>query len=201
MIVIIDYGVGNIRSLYNALKRLDYPVTVSEQIKDINSSSGIILPGVGAYSAAMDNLNKMNLVDCIKENVEKGKPILGICLGMQLLYEKSYEDGETQGLGLLRGEIIRFDNRIKVPHMGWNKLVKGVDDEIGKDIHRDEYVYFVHSYYLKAKNEDEVVFYTDYGVSVPAVIRKNNIVGMQFHPEKSGTTGIKLLSNFGELIG
>ncbi len=200
MIVIIDYGVGNIRSLYNALKRLDYPVTVSDNIKDINSSSGIILPGVGAYSAAMDNLNKMNLIDCIKENAGKGKPILGICLGMQLLYEKSYEDGETKGLGLLRGEIIRFDNNIKVPHMGWNKLVKGADDGIGKDISADEYVYFVHSYYLKAKNEDEVVFYTNYGVSVPAVVRKNNIVGMQFHPEKSGTTGIKLLSNFGELI-
>lgn len=200
MIVIIDYGVGNIRSLYNALKRLGYSVTVSDKIQDINNGKAIILPGVGAFKGAMNNLNRLNLVDTIIENVHKGKPILGICLGMQLLFEKSYEDGESKGLGLLEGEIIRFSNDIKVPHMGWNNLIPGEKSSIGNDILEDEYVYFVHSYYLKTPNPKDVVFWTNYGADVPAVVQKDNIIGMQFHPEKSGETGIKLLSNFGELI-
>ncbi len=200
--VIIDYGVGNIRSLYNALMRLGYSVKVSNNIDEINSSNAIILPGVGAFKGAMDNLKKLNLVDTIKENANKGKPILGICLGMQLLFEKSYEDGETIGLGLLEGEIVKFDSDIKVPHMGWNNLIpgQGADSSIAKGITIDDFVYFVHSYYLKTQNPKQVVFSTDYGVNVPAVVKKDNIIGMQFHPEKSSNTGIKLLSNFGELI-
>ena len=200
MIVIIDYGVGNLRSVYNALTRLGFTVSVSDSPKDINDSRGIILPGVGAYRDAMKSLEDRGLVDCIKENVSEGKPILGICLGMQLLYEKSYEDGVWNGLGLLKGEIVRFDNSVKVPHMGWNKLYEGTADPIGSQVSNDEYVYFVHSYYLKTNNPKEVIFWTNYGVDVPAVVRQNNIIGMQFHPEKSGNTGLKLLKNFGELI-
>lgn len=200
MIVIIDYGVGNLRSVYNSLTRLGYPVSVSDKIEDINNSCGIILPGVGAFKDAMDNLEKRGLIDCIKHNAFEGKPILGICLGMQLLYENSYEDGIWKGLGILKGDIVRFQNNLKVPHMGWNKLHKGVTDDIGKQIGEDEYVYFVHSYYLKSQNRQEVVFWTNYGVEVPAVIRQKNIIGMQFHPEKSGNTGMKLLRNFGEMI-
>lgn len=200
MIVIIDYGVGNLRSVYNALTRLGFTVSVSDSPKDINDSRGIILPGVGAYRDAMKSLEDTGLVDCIKENVSEGKPILGICLGMQLLYEKSYEDGVWNGLGLLKGEIVRFDNSVKVPHMGWNKLYEGTADPIGSQVSNDEYVYFVHSYYLKTNNPKEVIFWTNYGVDVPAVVRQDNIIGMQFHPEKSGNTGLKLLKNFGELI-
>jgi len=200
MIAIIDYGVGNIKNVYKAFKSLDLDVVVTADKELINKSTTIILPGVGAFKDAMDNLKKYDLVDCIKENVEGGKLIFGICLGMQLLFEKSYEDGEWEGLGLLEGDIVRFNGDLKVPHMGWNKLIKAKEDAIAKNITEGEYVYFVHSYYLEAQNEEDVVFWTDYGVKVPAVVRKNNIVGMQFHPEKSGKTGMKLLQNIKEMI-
>lgn len=200
MIAIIDYDVGNIKNVYKAFKDLDLDVIVTADKELINKSSTIILPGVGAFKDAMDNLRKYDLVDCIKENVAAGKLIFGICLGMQLLFEKSYEDGEWEGLGLLKGDIVRFNGNLKVPHMGWNELIKTKDDELAKDIKDGEYVYFVHSYYLEAKNEDNVVFWTDYGTKVPAVVRQNNIIGMQFHPEKSGKTGMKLLRNIKEMI-
>ncbi|WP_432666890.1 imidazole glycerol phosphate synthase subunit HisH [Wukongibacter baidiensis] len=206
MIAIIDYEVGNIKNVYKAFKSLDLDVVVTADKEVINKSSTIILPGVGAFKDAMDNLKKYDLVDCIKENVRSGKLIFGICLGMQLLFENGYEDGQWEGLGLLEGDIVRFEgdlfeSDLKVPHMGWNGLIKAREDEIAKDITEGEYVYFVHSYYLKPGNEEDVVFWTDYGVRVPAVVRKNNIVGMQFHPEKSGKTGMKLLENIKEMIG
>lgn len=200
MIAIIDYGVGNIKNVYKAFKSLDLDVVVTADKEIINKSSTIILPGVGAFKDAMDNLKKYDLVDCIKENVEGGKLIFGICLGMQLLFEKSYEDGEWEGLGLLKGDIVRFNGDLKVPHMGWNELIKAKEDAITKNITEGEYVYFVHSYYLEAENEEDVVFWTDYGAKVPAVVRRDNIVGMQFHPEKSGKTGMKLLQNIKEMI-
>ncbi|WP_432403783.1 imidazole glycerol phosphate synthase subunit HisH [Wukongibacter sp. M2B1] len=201
MIAIIDYEVGNIKNVYKAFKSLDLDVVVTSDKEVINQSSTIILPGVGAFKDAIDNLKKYDLVDCIKENVRDGKLIFGICLGMQLLFERSYEDGQWEGLGLLEGDIVRFEGDLKVPHMGWNNLIKAREDEIARDITEGEYVYFVHSYYLKPKNEEDVVFWADYGARVPAVVRKNNIVGMQFHPEKSGKTGMKLLENIKEMIG
>ncbi len=200
MISIIDYGVGNIKNVYKAFTNLGLDVVVTPDKELINKSSAIILPGVGAFKDAVDNLKKYDLVDCIKENVGRGKLIFGICLGMQLLFDKSYEDGEWDGLGLLGGEIVRFSEKLKVPHMGWNRLIKAKDDEIGRNIKEGEYVYFVHSYYLKPSNKEDVIFWTDYGVKVPAIVRKNNIIGMQFHPEKSGKTGLKLLSNIKEMI-
>lgn len=200
MIAIIDYGVGNIKNVYKAFTNLGLDVVVTPDKELINKSSVIILPGVGAFKDAVDNLKKYDLVDCIKENVGRGKLIFGICLGMQLLFDKSYEDGEWDGLGLLGGEIVRFSEKLKVPHMGWNRLIKAKDDEIGRNIKEGEYVYFVHSYYLKPSNKEDVIFWTDYGVKVPAIVRKNNIIGMQFHPEKSGKTGLKLLSNIKEMI-
>ncbi|QEK11913.1 imidazole glycerol phosphate synthase subunit HisH [Crassaminicella thermophila] len=199
MIAIIDYGVGNLKSVYKALIKLGFKAQITAKEEDINKSNGIILPGVGAFRDAINHLIDSGLIDCLKKNIYSGKPILGICLGMQLLYDKSYEDGEWDGLGLLKGDVVRFGDGLKVPHMGWNQLVKGVDDPIGKDV-EGEYVYFVHSYYVKPQKNEEVVFWTDYGVKVPAVVRKGNILGMQFHPEKSGETGMKLLRNFGELI-
>lgn len=200
MIAIIDYGVGNIKNVYKAFKGLDLNVVVTSDKSVIDKSSVIVLPGVGAYRDAMDNLYKHDLVDCIKENVNKGKLLFGICLGMQLLFEKSYEDGEWNGLGLLEGEIVRFKGDLKVPQMGWNKLTKSKDDDISKDINDGEYVYFVHSYYLKPKYQEDVVCWTNYGQKVPAIVKRNNIIGMQFHPEKSGKTGMKLLRNIKEMI-
>ncbi|TCO79373.1 imidazole glycerol phosphate synthase subunit HisH [Marinisporobacter balticus] len=199
MIAIVDYGVGNLKSVYKALEKLGFEAIITSKEEEINQSKAIILPGVGAFKDAMDHLIESGLIDCLKKNVKEGKPILGICLGMQLFYEKSYEDGAWNGLGLLEGEVVRFEDQLKVPHMGWNDLIEGVKDEIGKDIN-GEYVYFVHSYYVKPKRKEEVLFWTNYGIEVPAVIRKDNIFGMQFHPEKSGETGMRLLKNFGELI-
>ncbi len=200
MITIVDYGVGNLKSVDKAFQHLGFKSMITSNRKSIDQSDAIVLPGVGAFKDAMDQLQKSNLAECIKENAEKRKPILGICLGMQLLYEKSYEDGEWEGLGLLSGEIVKFKSNFKIPHMGWNRLTRKQDDPLGINIQDGEYVYFVHSYYLKTHAQEDILFCTDYDVEVPAIVRKGNIVGMQFHPEKSGDTGLKLLKNFGEMV-
>lgn len=200
MISIIDYDVGNLKNVYNAFANLGVKVVITNNCKDIDASKGIILPGVGAFRDAALNIERNGLKDCIISNVIKGKPILGICLGMQLLFKKSYEDGKWDGLGLLEGEIIKLDNNLKVPHMGWNQLEHEREDTICRNISQGEYVYFVHSYYLNPDFKENVISWTEYGVKIPAIVRKNNIIGMQFHPEKSGSTGTKLLKNFKELI-
>ncbi|MBB6454145.1 glutamine amidotransferase [Salirhabdus euzebyi] len=204
MIGIIDYGAGNLKSVHHALTKLGFASEIVSTEERINESKALILPGVGAFKDAMDNLKQVSLINCIKENVQAGKPILGICLGMQLFYETSFENGEWEGLGLLEGKVVRFDHELKVPHMGWNNLIPGpqyeADNGIGKEVTKGEYSYFVHSYYVDPENKEEVVFYSDYGLEFPAVVQKDNIYGMQFHPEKSSETGMKLLKNFGELI-
>lgn len=200
MIAIVDYGVGNLKNVYNALSRLDMESMITGDPAEIDAADAIILPGVGAFKDAMDHLVDTGLDQVIKKNVAKGKPLLGICLGMQLLFEKSYEDGEWEGLGLLPGEVVRFKPGLKVPHMGWNQLHIRKDHPLVKGIHDGEYVYFVHSYHLDPKYSEDIVLYTDYGVDVPAVVCRDNVMGMQFHPEKSSATGIKLLKNFKELI-
>lgn len=199
MIAIIDYGVGNLKSIDNSLKRVDIDSVVTSDEKVINKADKIILPGVGAFNDAMESLKASGLVNCIKENISSGKPTLGICLGMQLLYEKSYEDGEFEGLGVLKGEVVKLKEGVKIPHMGWNSLKKGIDHKIANGINEGEYVYYVHSYYIEPESFDEVVFYSDYKVKVPGIVARKNIIGMQFHPEKSGDTGLKLLRNFGGL--
>lgn len=200
MIAIIDYGVGNLKSVFKAFSNLGADVVITSDVKTINNSRAIILPGVGAFKNAVDNLEKLELMECIKDNVMSGKYILGICLGMQLFYDKSYEDGEWQGLRLLRGEIVRFKEDLKVPHMGWNQVHINRYDDIINGIQEGEYVYFVHSYYLKPKDFNEVILSSSYGALIPAVVRKDNIIGMQFHPEKSGKTGLKLIKNFWEMV-
>lgn len=200
MIAIIDYGVGNLKSVFKAFSNLGADVIITSDAKAINNSRAIILPGVGAFKDAVENLEKLELIQCIKDNVISGKLTLGICLGMQLFYDKSYEEGECQGLGLLHGEIVRFKEGLKVPHMGWNRLNINRNDDIINGIQEGEYVYFVHSYYLKPDDFNEVVLSSSYGVEIPAVVRKDNIIGMQFHPEKSGKTGLKLIKNFWEMV-
>jgi imidazole glycerol-phosphate synthase subunit HisH len=201
MVVIVDYGVGNIRNVERAFTKLGMDVVVTRDIEKIDQATAIILPGVGAFRDAINNLKKYDLVECLQRNAAKGTWIIGICLGMQLLYDKSFEDGEYEGLGLLRGEIVKFDDsELKVPHMGWNQLVKRRDDEIGEGLSENDYVYFVHSYYLKNEDPTSILYTSFYGVDVPAIIRKDNIIGMQFHPEKSSAVGVKILSNIKELI-
>ena len=199
MIAIIDYGVGNLNSVHKALEKLGFDSKVTDNCEEINNFKAIILPGVGAFKDAMDSLKNSNLIPCIRQNVENGKPLLGICLGMQLLYEKSFEDGEWEGLGLLKGEIVKFNEDVKVPHMGWNKLKINKNNDVLKYIKENDYVYFVHSYYAKS-DFTEVIAYADYGVKVPGVVSSKNVYGMQFHPEKSGETGLNLLKAFGEMI-
>ncbi len=199
MIAIVDYGLGNLNSISKAFHKIGFETKITDNMLDINESKGIILPGVGAFRDGIKSLKEKKLIPCIKENIEKGKPLLGICLGMQLLYDKSYEDGEYEGLGILSGEVVKFEDKLKVPHMGWNNLNIKKSSSLLKGIKEKEYVYFVHSYYVKPKAK-EVIASCAYIEVFPAIVGAQNVFGMQFHPEKSGDTGLKLLKNFGEMV-
>lgn len=201
MIAIIDYGVGNLKNVRHVFKLLEIPAQVTRDPEVIRAADAIVLPGVGAFRDAITNLKKYDLIDLLKEQANSGKPFLGICLGMQVLFDKSYEDGEWEGLGLIEGEIVRFEDVPKIPHMGWNTLLKMNESPIANGIESDSYVYFVHSYHAVAKKPEDVVFATEYGTMVPAVVQKGNVLGMQFHPEKSADVGMQLLKNFKEMIG
>ncbi|WP_100012185.1 imidazole glycerol phosphate synthase subunit HisH [Lentibacillus sediminis] len=200
MIAIIDYGAGNIKSLQFALTRQNLDSQLTADPETIRKSDAVILPGVGAFKDAMDSLNSLGLTTVIKEAAKTGKPILGICLGMQLFYDTSEEDGRWQGLGLLEGKVGRISNTVKVPHMGWNTLRQHAPSPLLEDITDNTYVYFVHSYAVKDYQEETLISSTEYGGIVPAIVQKDNIIGMQFHPEKSGSAGLKLLQNFRRMI-
>ncbi|WP_026395456.1 imidazole glycerol phosphate synthase subunit HisH [Acetobacterium malicum] len=201
MIAIVDYDVGNLKNVYTALGDVGLSGTITRDKKVLDAADAIILPGVGAFSDAMDNLRKFDLIDTLNDNVKKGKILMGICLGMQLLFDKSYEDGEFSGLSYIPGEIVKFNAPgIKIPHMGWNNLVINRDSPLVKNIGTEDYVYFVHSYYAKPDSFDDVVAYAEYSVKVPAIVQKDNVIGMQFHPEKSSNVGFQLLTNFKEMI-
>lgn len=199
MHVIIDYGMGNLASVERAFEKLGVDVKISSKNEDLRNAKSLILPGVGAFRDAIKLLDESGLSAVIKEEVAKGKYLIGICLGMQLLYEKGYEYGEYDGLGLIKGDIEYLDVNLKVPHMGWNNLKFNKQDPILKYIKEDEYVYFVHSYYAVSDNQ-ELVAYSDYEKMVPAIVRKNNVYGIQFHPEKSGETGQNILKAYKEII-
>lgn len=199
MHVIIDYGMGNLASVERAFEKLGVDVKISSKTEDLRNAKSLILPGVGAFRDAIKLLDESGLGAVIKEEVAKGKYLIGICLGMQLLYEKGYEYGEYDGLGLIKGDIEYLDVNLKVPHMGWNNLKFNKQDPILKYIKEDEYVYFVHSYYAVSDNQ-ELVAYSDYEKRVPAIVRKNNVYGIQFHPEKSGETGQNILRAYKEII-
>lgn len=202
MIAIVDYGCGNLFSLTSSVNALGLDACVTGDTETIKKADRIILPGVGAFEDAINKLKNSGLADVLIEEAKKGKPILGICLGMQLLFDKSYEYGEHQGLGLIKGEICPFngdiDKNLKIPHMGWNKLKIVRNSPIFKYITAGDYMYFVHSYY--GKNCDEsLLAVSEYDVEVPAVVNCENIYGMQFHPEKSGEKGLLLLKAFSEI--
>lgn len=193
---IIDYGMGNLFSVEQALKRLNVDSFISSDIDELNKSDGLILPGVGAFPDAMKRLNETKLAEFI---VKQTKPLLGICLGMQLLFEKSEEVALTKGLGIFQGHVKRFEGVSRIPHMGWNdlQLVKIPDWLNEKEIPSQTYVYFVHSYYATEISRDELVAFADYeGIKVPGIMAKDNFTGMQFHPEKSGPFGMFLLDKW-----
>lgn len=201
MIAIIDYDAGNIRSVEKALVSLGQEVKVTGDPEEILRADKVILPGVGAFGDAMANLNRCNLVPVIHEVVKKGTPFLGICLGLQLLFERSDETPGVDGLGILKGEILRIPavEGLKIPHMGWNSLHFENDGRLFKDLLEQSYVYFVHSYYLKAQEEEIVKASTEYGTHIHASVEKGNVFACQFHPEKSGDVGLQILKNFVEL--
>lgn len=197
MIAIIDYDAGNLGSVQKALSSLGELSIITRERETLLGADGVILPGVGAFGDAMEKLHRYQLVDTIYEIVDKGTPFLGICLGLQLLFERSEESPKAKGLGILRGEIVRIpDTGLKIPHIGWNSLKLAEDGTLFQGIERESYVYFVHSYYLKAFDTSIVKATAEYGVTIHASIEKDNIFACQFHPEKSGDVGLKILKNF-----
>lgn len=201
MIAIIDYDAGNIKSVEKALLLLGQEVKITSDAQEILEADKVVLPGVGAFGDAMENLKKRGLPQVIHQVVEKGTPFLGICLGLQLLFERSEEAPGVDGLGILRGEILRIPPQegLKIPHMGWNSLHLEHNGRLFDGVPEQSYVYFVHSYYLKAKEEEIVKASTEYSTHIHASVEKGNVFACQFHPEKSGDIGLKILKNFVEL--
>ena len=198
MVAIIDYDAGNIKSVQKAIEYLGEEVIITREPEVILNASRVILPGVGAFGDAMEKLHKYNLVDVIKEVVKREIPFLGICLGLQLLFETSDETPGVQGLGILKGKIKRIPDHgeLKIPHIGWNSLVFPNKGRLYEGISKESYVYFVHSYYLDAEDKDIVVATTEYGTTIHASVEQGNVFACQFHPEKSSSVGLKILDNF-----
>lgn len=198
MIGIIDYGMGNLRSVQKALEHIGLEAVITDDVKVLSKAHKIILPGVGAFADAMKTLREKGMDQLLYHAVEEEKPILGICLGMQLMFDKSYEYGEHQGLGLMKGEICLLPDCVKIPHMGWNSLNILKKSPLFENLPENPYVYFVHSYYLETK-EPVVSATTTYGKEIQVAAQKGNLFALQFHPEKSGDIGLKILENFGRI--
>ena len=198
MVAIIDYGAGNLSSVKKALDYLGAESEITQDRDKILSASHVILPGVGSFGDAMNSMQERGLVETVKEAALSGKPFLGICLGLQLLFEESDESPDVKGLGLLKGRIVTIpkDNGLKVPHMGWNSVELKQRNGIFDGIDDESYFYFVHSYYLKDADVDVVAGVTHYGVKIQCAVQKGNLSATQFHPEKSSKAGLKLLENF-----
>ncbi len=198
MIAIVDYDAGNLKSVQKALGYLGKDAIITRDDKEILSADHVILPGVGAYGDAMCRLKEYGLDEILKEVAARGIPFLGICLGLQLIFEHSEENGGADGLGLMKGQIVKIPDApgLKIPHMGWNSISINPKSRLLAGIPDGSYVYFVHSYYLRAQNRDEVAATTEYGVKIDAAVEKDNLFACQFHPEKSGEVGLKILTNF-----
>lgn len=199
MISIIDYGMGNLRSVQKALESIGEEAIITSDKEQISKSEGIILPGVGAFPDAMENLKRSGLDEALKDVVNKNKPVLGICLGMQLLFSEGDEVRICDGLGFLQGKVKKLYGDVKIPHMGWNSLKIEKNCPILDGIDKDSYVYFVHSFYAEMENKENLNATSNYGIDVPAIVSDKNLFGVQFHPEKSGDVGIQMLKNFAKL--
>lgn len=199
MIAIVDYDAGNIKSVEKALQFIGEKPLVTRDAEQIRGADKVIVPGVGAFEDAMGRMNRYRLTEVLRETAAQGTPILGICLGLQLFFERSDESkNNVEGLGLLPGEIVRFPAKdgYKIPHMGWNSIHINPKSRLLHGIPQDSYVYFVHSYYLRAQRKEDVAASTDYIVEVHAAVERDNVFATQFHPEKSGEVGLQILKNF-----
>jgi glutamine amidotransferase len=197
MIAVVDYDMGNLRSVQKAITRLGFKCIITRDTEELNKADKLIIPGVGNFKNGIKNLEEFNLIGVLNKLVlDLGKPVLGICLGMQLMTDMS-EEGNCEGLGWISGKTVRFKSeRLKVPHIGWNTVEMKDKLDLFNELNSDDEFYFVHSYYVKCKNENEVVFKTNYGISFDSGFKKKNILGVQFHPEKSHLSGLKILKGF-----
>ena len=198
-VAIIDYGVGNLRSVEKAFAAMECEAVISSDEKDLRSAERLVLPGVGAFGACMRALGERGFDRLVRERVEEGTPLLGVCVGMQMLFEESDEFGATKGLGLLPGRVRRFTDELVVPHVGWNRINQIRENPLFSDVENGSFFYFVHSYYCEPCDESVVAGETEYGVRYASVVAQANICGVQFHPEKSQDAGLRLLRNFAHL--
>lgn len=196
MLTIIDYGVGNLRSVYMAFQRLGVEPTVTSEAQEICQAQAVVLPGVGAFGDSINSLRAMDLEQTILDVIEDGIPFLGICVGLQLLFEVGEEMGEHRGLGILPGRVRRFSSDLVVPHMGWNQIQQKRHIPLFRGLPDGSYAYFVHSYYVDPEDDDVVAATTDYGINYASVVARDNLYAIQFHPEKSQDVGERILTNF-----
>ncbi|WP_010583612.1 imidazole glycerol phosphate synthase subunit HisH [Schlesneria paludicola] len=198
MIRIVDYGMGNLRSVQKAFEKLGVAAEIVTKPEQIATAKKLVLPGVGAFRDAIHELQRLELVDPIREFIQRDKPFLGICLGLQMLFDVSFEDGEWKGLGVLEGDVVRFPAMadLKVPHMGWNSLMTTKPSPLLQGIPADASFYFVHSYYVRPRDESVIAARTNYGIEFTSMVARGNLFASQFHPEKSQKVGLKLLENF-----
>jgi glutamine amidotransferase len=197
-VAVVNYGVGNLRSIKRGLEKSGAQVQITHSLNDLRESDAIVLPGVGAFAPAVRNL--VPITDVLKEAMEDGKPILGVCLGLQLLFTRSNEGGSLQGLNFISGEIVKLPGNVKIPQMGWNTIDFAQAHPLLEGVKDRSYVYFVHSYYPQPSNSEVIVATTEYGVRFPSTVAKRNLFATQFHPEKSGKTGLIILKNFVRIV-
>jgi glutamine amidotransferase len=195
VIGIVDYHLNNLRSVQKAFEKVGAPSFISDDPAVLRTAEKLVLPGVGAFGQAMENIRSLGLLPLLTDHAAAGKPLLGICLGMQLLFTRSYERGEYEGLGLLRGEVLQFPQTVKVPHMGWNQIEMVASSPLLQEVTENSFVYFVHSYFV-VPEDDVTLARTEYGDRFTSMVQQKNVYGIQFHPEKSQGTGLQLLKNF-----
>ena len=198
-IAIIDYGVGNLRSVEKAFTSQGIEAVVTSDEKILRSADKLVLPGVGAFKACMDGLRVRGFDELVLEAAGAGKPIIGLCVGLQMMFDEGHEFGVHKGLGLMPGRVVRFPEKLRVPHIGWNQVEFKREHKVFTDLPSQTFFYFVHSFYVESSDQTCVLGETDYGMRYASICGRNNIVGVQFHPEKSQTAGLKLLKNFAEL--